>query len=165
VEAKKRKHIYNTTIYNKTNNAKISKAKWRDNPKNKQSIVCQRRKWKKNQWKNNIVYKMKTIVSNNIRIALKENKHMKNFSTWKILPYSPQQLKEHLEAQFDSNMSWENYGTYWHIDHIYPQSKLPYDSIEHPNFKKCWSLFNLRPLEAKENLRKSNKIIKGEKNV
>ena len=31
--------------------------------------------------------------------------------------------------------------------------------MEHPNFQKCWALSNLRPLEAFENIRKSNKLI------
>lgn len=73
--------------------------------------------------------------------------------------YSPQQLAEHLEKQFDANMSWDNYGTYWHIDHIVPHSHFNYDCLEHPDFKKCWSLENLRPLEAIENIRKGNKLI------
>ena len=45
----------------------------------------------------------------------------------------------------------------WKIDHIIPQSKLPYSSMEEENFKICWALENLRPLSAKENLEKSNK--------
>ena len=49
-------------------------------------------------------------------------------------------------------MSWKNYGVYWHIDHIIPQSDLPYTSMEDDNFKLCWALDNLRPLEAKQNL-------------
>ena len=67
-----------------------------------------------------------------------------------------------LENQFDDKMSWENYGNSegcWSIDHITPQSKLPYDSYNHPNFMKCWSLENLRPLNHIENVKKSNKII------
>ena len=40
----------------------------------------------------------------------------------------------------------------WHIDHIIPQSLLPYSSMEDDNFKKCWALSNLRPLSAKQNL-------------
>jgi len=60
-------------------------------------------------------------------------------------------------------MTWENHGKFsndrktWHIDHIIPQSLLLFDNIEHPNFKKCWALENLRPISAKENLKKSNK--------
>jgi 5-methylcytosine-specific restriction endonuclease McrA len=60
-------------------------------------------------------------------------------------------------------MTWDNYGRYekgkekWQIDHIIPQSKLLYDSMDHSNFRKCWALENLRPLEVVENIRKSNK--------
>ena len=77
----------------------------------------------------------------------------------KHLPYTPQELREHLETQFDDKMSWDNYGTYWHVDHIFPQSKMPYDSFEHPNFQKAWALSNLQPLEAIENIKKGAKIL------
>ena len=57
-------------------------------------------------------------------------------------------------------MSWKNYGTYWQIDHIIPQTYFEFDSLDHPNFVKCWCLENLRPLKADENLSKSNKLDK-----
>jgi hypothetical protein len=66
-------------------------------------------------------------------------------------------------------MTWENYGPakegeyHWQIDHIIPQSALPYDNFGHPNFLKCWALENLRPLEAFANLKKSSKIILAKK--
>jgi len=82
----------------------------------------------------------------------------KTKSTALSMPFSFEQLRTHLEAQFDEFMCWENYGSYWHIDHIYPQSRLPYESVDHPNFKKCWALENLRPLNALENIKKGNKI-------
>ena len=69
---------------------------------------------------------------------------------------------EYREKQFDENMNWDNYGTYWQIDHILPQAAVPYDSLEHPNFQKCWALENLRPLEASENLSKGS-LYKGER--
>ena len=34
----------------------------------------------------------------------------------------------------------------WNIDHIIPQSTLPYTSMDDEIFKKCWALENLRPL-------------------
>jgi hypothetical protein len=37
------------------------------------------------------------------------------------------------------------------IDHIVPQSDLPYSSMNDENFQKCWALENLRPLSAKQN--------------
>ena len=55
-------------------------------------------------------------------------------------------------------MNWENYGSYWHIDHIKPKSLFIFESLEDEEFKQCWSLNNLRPLEAKENIRKGNRF-------
>jgi hypothetical protein len=76
----------------------------------------------------------------------------KNGRHWEdVVGYKLEDLKIHIEKQFDSKMSWDNYGTYWHIDHIIPRS---YFSMEQT--KDCWALENLRPLEAKENIYKSN---------
>jgi hypothetical protein len=108
--------------------------------------------------KENKAWVLKRIVSSAICNTLKKRGISKDNRTWKALSYTPQQLKEHLELQFDEKMNWDNYGSYWHIDHIYPQSLLPYESLEDDNFKKCWELNNLRPLEAIENIKKSNKL-------
>ena len=64
----------------------------------------------------------------------------------------------HLEKQFLSGMTWDNYGD-WHIDHIIPKSSFKYASFEDPEFRECWSLSNLRPLWGKENIQKSDKIL------
>lgn len=109
--------------------------------------------------------KVRCNVSRLIHNALKKkNSNKRGISCFKYLKYTPQQLKHHLESQFESWMSWDNYGIYklngerkWNIDHIMPQSKLPYDSMDHPNFQKCWALENLRPFDAKENIKKGNK--------
>ena len=93
-----------------------------------------------------------------IRKALKKQGKPSKRSFEK-LPYDLKQVTEHIEGQFDEHMTWENYGSYWQIDHIYPQSRLLYDSYDHENFQKCWALSNLQPLEASENYRKGNKII------
>jgi guanylate kinase len=71
------------------------------------------------------------------------------------LGYSIDDLKSHLESQFTEGMSWDNYGE-WHIDHIRPESWFNYSSIEDGDFKKCWSLDNLQPMWADENLKKNN---------
>lgn len=111
-------------------------------------------------------FKLKENLSREIRRALlKNNKSKNNHSILNYLPYSIQDLKQHLESQFESWMTWKNYGKYdknkwndhdnntwkWEIDHIIPRSDLKYTTMEEENFKKCWALENLRPLSAKQN--------------
>jgi len=120
----------------------------------------------KKRRKEDTSYRLRHQISCLIRAQFKKFLFSKNGEqTWKHLPYAPRQLKEHLESLWEPWMNWDNYGSTnknkrtWCIDHVVPQSVLPYDSMEHINFLKCWSLNNLRPLESFANLKKSNKII------
>lgn len=61
-----------------------------------------------------------------------------------------------IEYQFDENMSWDNHGTYWHADHVYPCGKIDINNEDQRKMCFCWK--NLQPLEKSENLSKSNKI-------
>ncbi len=109
-------------------------------------------------------FRLRKNISGAILKALKKRNKKKNFSSWLKLPYSVDDLIKHLEKQFEPWMNWDNYGNYqygirrWNIDHIIPQNSLQFESIDEENFQKCWSLENLRPLEALENILKSNKI-------
>jgi hypothetical protein len=129
---------------------------YRDN--NRDKINAYQRDYYQRTFKDDTYYKLCKGVGRSIRSALKKTGGVKNSPTWSALPYTPEQLKEHLEKQFQPGMSWDNYGE-WEIDHIFPQSLLPYDSLDHPNFLKCWSLDNLQPLDKLANIRKSNKIL------
>lgn len=66
-------------------------------------------------------------------------------------------LKSHLEKQFDDKMTWDNYGNFWHIDHVRPIASFDL-SLEEEQ-KKCFNWRNLQPLEGKENIRKGAKIL------
>jgi hypothetical protein len=66
------------------------------------------------------------------------------------------QLAAHLESQFKRGMSWENYGTNWHVDHIMPCSAFDHTNPDH--VRRCWHFTNLRPMAAKENLAKGAQI-------
>ena len=75
--------------------------------------------------------------------------------SWKnLVGYYPEELVSHLEKQFRPGMTWENYGTVWHIDHIIPKKYFQYIDADE-NFRECWSLKNLQPLFAEENLKKN----------
>ncbi len=170
----KNKEYY--TEYNKQyreNNKEYFK-EWRENNKehikkwrlaNKDKIRKSQKAWLKDKRENDVCFNLRERVSCSVRQTLRRQGATKGGSVFDHLPYTPQQLKKHLESQFESWMSWDNWGVYdgnnkvWHIDHIYPQSKLPFDNLKHPNFKKCWALENLMPIEARENLSKGAKLI------
>ena len=121
--------------------------------------------YRKQKRQNDPVFRLRCLVSCAVCYLLKKQDSKKDNPTWEKLFYSPEQLKEHLEKLWEPWMSWENHGKSdlnkrtWQIDHIVPQSLLLYDSLDHPNFQKCWALENLRPLETQENMKKGNKII------
>lgn len=76
-----------------------------------------------------------------------------------MLGYSAEDLKAHLERGFTSGMTWENYGSAWHVDHCVPQSSFKFQAASDSEFQACWALSNLRPLYALDNMRKSNKRV------
>lgn len=74
-----------------------------------------------------------------------------------ILGYSASDLKRHLESQFHSGMTWDNYGDLWEIDHIKPKAVFSYESIEDEGFHECWNLENIRPLFCEQNRKRKYK--------
>jgi len=90
-------------------------------------------------------------MSAQLRRNLSGNKCFRRWETF--VGYTINELKQHLESKFKTGMSWENIGK-WHIDHIVPISFFKYDKPEDQEFKYCWSLHNLQPLWARENLSK-----------
>ncbi|TSA54091.1 MAG: hypothetical protein D4R45_04465, partial [Planctomycetaceae bacterium] len=69
------------------------------------------------------------------------------------------ELKIHLEKQFTKGMTWEKYmNGEIHIDHIIPKSIFNITGLNSKGFKKAWALENLRPMWAKDNMKKYNKL-------
>lgn len=75
-------------------------------------------------------------------------------SSFEIIGCSKDDLRKHLESKFRGGMTWENYGSYWHIDHIVPliSAKSPEE------VKRLCHWTNLQPLTAFENISKGSKI-------
>lgn len=98
-------------------------------------------------------HKITASVRIRLNNVLKDKYRSKNFE--KIFGYTREELISHIEKQFLSGMSWDNFGE-WHIDHIVPIKLLPYETVGDDNFKFCWAMSNLRPLWASENYKKSS---------
>lgn len=111
--------------------------------------------WLREKLKKDPKARLNSRIATAIYQVLKNNKAGRKWET--LVGYTLQDLTHHLEKQFNDKMNWQNYGSYWHIDHIVPKSWFPYQTAEEQAFRNCWALANLQPLEAKANLIKSNK--------
>jgi len=123
----------------------------------KPNVKTQRNLMYRKRWAIDPMFRLNKNISLGIRQSLNGNK--KRIRWEHLTGYTLQQLKNHIEKQFKPYMSWENYGE-WHIDHIIPISKFNFTKSNHIDFRKCWSLENLQPLWASENITKSNKLPK-----
>lgn len=107
--------------------------------------------------KSNPSERIRNAVSARMWAALKGRSDGKLFSR---LGYSSAELARHLELMFKDGMSWGNYGD-WHVDHIKPCAS--FDLTVSSEFDECWSLNNLQPLWAEENLRKGSRYASAER--
>jgi hypothetical protein len=65
-------------------------------------------------------------------------------------------LREYIEHQFVTGMSWDNYCEEWEIDHIAPASLFDLTKIE--DIKLCYHYLNLMPIWRKDNVTKANSL-------
>ena len=97
-------------------------------------------------------YKLKCNMRTRMYNSLKGK--TKSFTTIKLLGCNGLQFKEYLQKGFTKKMTWENYGSYWHIDHIRPLASFDISIPEEQ--QKAFHFSNCQPLEAKANLTKSD---------
>ncbi len=151
----KEKQKENDRQYYIKNREKILKAskQWYENNRRKkiQSLNLKRRI----DLKSNINSK----IASGIRKALRGNKAGRKWET--LVGYTLNELIKRLKKTIPKGYCWNDYlNGKFHIDHIIPISVFNYTKPEHPDFKRCWALKNLRLLPVKENLIKNAKITK-----
>jgi hypothetical protein len=127
---------------------------------NKKRINGRRNRLMKERRKRDPVASIKYCMRSRLSTFLSTAQPGRQFSiTRDIFTYTVEQLKQHLESQFEPGMSWENYGKKpgcWEVDHIVPCSEFDLSKIE--DILECYALENLRPLWAEKNRsRKYNK--------
>jgi hypothetical protein len=165
----KKRLAYKKWVKNNSEKVSIRKMEWaRANPeKVKKSTNAAYLK----KYQNDPAFRLRKAASKATNQMIRSQGGSKNgYSVSKFLPWKSEELWKHLlqcmkqpgnewmtidnQGAYDPD-TWDNNDTKtwtWQLDHIIPQSDLPYDTMEHPNFKKCWDLSNLRPLAAKQNL-------------
>jgi hypothetical protein len=121
---------------------------------NREKINSSRRIYQKNKYNNDIQYKLETCIRSRLREALKNNK--KGDKSICYLGCSINELKDWLNYNFKNEMTFENHGIYWQIDHIIPCAL--FDFRNEKDIYECFHWSNLAPLESEKNINKSSKI-------
>lgn len=130
-----------------------------------ESIICKEKhkakSLKSKEWKKQYREKNKDDpkfrVSNNFMSSMRSRLKNRTKGIFESVGYSVDELMSHLESKFKGGMTWDNYGKYWHVDHIKPVVMFNYECQDDDEFKECWALNNLQPLYARENLSKGSK--------
>jgi hypothetical protein len=103
--------------------------------------------------RNDPLMRLKDAIRGSVRAYLGSKKTRRS-ATFEIVGCTPDFLRSHLEKQFKLGMTWENYGSHWHVDHRIPLASGT--TPEEVMGLSHWT--NLQPLEALENLLKSDKM-------
>lgn len=133
------------------------------NPLQREYYLLNKERIKQTSYKNrkkylkNPLFRIQDAMSRQIYFSLKRKKAGRHWET--LVGYSLEDLKQHLESQFTSDMRWDNYGLkgYWTIDHKIPRSWFHFKSSHDKEFKRCWALSNLQPLQNHINFSKGNR--------
>lgn len=112
-------------------------------------LTEQKTEWCKRERNSNMNYRLKKSLAARLRTVL-----VKTNSTMNYIGCNIQYLREWFEYNFTKDMNWDNYGSYWSIDHIIPVCK--FDLTNEDEKLKCWNWSNLVPVTIKYNSSKKN---------
>lgn len=106
-------------------------------------------------------YRLRRALRARLKNAIKKNS--KSGSAVETLGCSIAEFLIYLESQFCHGMTWQNFGRLdasgltWQIDHIRPLSS--FDLTDDRQLREACHFTNLRPLWARDNRRKGNKVV------
>ena len=113
-------------------------------------LTEQKNEWCKNERKSNINYRLKKSIAARLRSVI----NTKNDTTMNYIGCNIQYLREWFEYNFTNEMNWDNYGSYWSIDHTIPVCK--FDLTDEKENLICWNWTNLMPVTIKYNSSKKD---------
>lgn len=148
-----RKIIYEKSYkdyYNANREKMVAKSR-RWNQNNKERYYAHKKAYRERH-KNDLDFRIKENLGTRLRnLVRKDGNKFIDFLNCDL-----EYFKDWLQFNMTDEMSWENYGSYWHIDHATPCSAFNVENLE--EVKQCWHWSNLVPLQASKNASKINKI-------
>lgn len=100
------------------------------------------RKKLNDRFKNDINFKMSTLLRNHLNRTLKGIN--KTSSVLDLVDMDITSFKDYIESKFLEGMSWDNWGSIWELDHIKGCCNFDLSKIEEQ--EKCFHFSNYQPL-------------------
>ena len=116
----------------------------------------QRNAYEKQKRKTDLNFKLARYMRNRLYKAYRARKIMKTNKTFDLLGCTLEFFEKWIFHQLYGEMTVENYGTIWCLDHCYPLSKTNLSDKNEKNKSTNW--INLRPMYIKDNIIKGDKI-------
>jgi hypothetical protein len=99
--------------------------------------------------------RLESAIRARVMMSMKRRGTNKDGRTFELIGCTGAELAAHIEKQFKRGMTWENYGSNWHVDHITPLSYFDMSNADEQ--RRAWNWQNLRPLPAIQNITEGNK--------
>ncbi len=158
----KEKVLQSHKEYHQANKEKIAKYYKGHYKDNKDTYLKNNQKWrsenrehirkKENErFRQNPTLRLKRSCRVRIWDALK-GKYRKTHHSIEYVDCDVEFLKKWLEYNFEDGMTFDNYGPYWHVDHVIPCAK--FDLTDPNEIAHCFHWVNLKPMKGSENMSK-----------
>jgi len=119
--------------------------------KNKKTIHARDQARRRKNPKEKVLYNMRTRINKALKFGIKSKR------TMELVGCTIDEMKSHLENQFDENITWENNTLDgWHVDHIVPCAV--FDMSDPIHQLRCFNYRNLQPLWGSENISKGDSM-------
>lgn len=149
--ARKNRHKY------PVNKEKNRARQQRYRERNKEKIRKRSLAYNKKKIETDVQARLKWLFRGRITSGIRLNLGNQAYRTMELLGCTIEIAKKHLESQFKDDMSWENHGKLWEIDHIIPISHFDLTDIEQA--KRAFNYKNTQPLYWKENRAKGDRMV------
>lgn len=119
----------------------------------KEQIREYQREYLREKLKNNIQFRITQNVRGRVRAMI--SRGYKNSSALELLGCSVPEYIAYIDSKLSPEMSWDNYGKVWTIDHIRPCRS--FDLTVPEQQRECFNYKNTQPLLWNENRSKNDK--------
>lgn len=139
--------------YQKNNKESLKEIKRKHYIENKEHYTKRSKEYNMKRRAEDPLFKMRGNIRNLIKNSFLRKFTKKSKKTIEILGCDYDFFNEYITSLFDDQMTIDNYGIYWEIDHIEPIS----NSITIEDIIRLNHYSNLRPLKKEDNRSKDNK--------